>query len=156
MNQELNKGLELIRYVRESILALTGGMSNEQLNEIPDGFNNNVAWNVGHILFTQQMLCYQLGGIRPAVDISLYARFAPGTRPEFLITAKELEKIWGALIGSIEQLEFDLQSGLFAGYAGWNLPSGIAIGSIQDAIMTSLVHEGRHLGVIIALSKIIA
>ena len=35
----------------------------EQLNKIPDGFKNNLIWNVGHIITTQQGLIYRLSGL---------------------------------------------------------------------------------------------
>jgi hypothetical protein len=33
-----------------------------QLNIVPDGFNNSIAWNIAHILVTQQLLHYKLSG----------------------------------------------------------------------------------------------
>jgi len=30
----------------------------EQLNRIPDGFSNNLIWNIGHIIATQHKLIY--------------------------------------------------------------------------------------------------
>ena len=28
----------------------------EQLNKVPNGFNNNLVWNIGHIIVAQQSL----------------------------------------------------------------------------------------------------
>ena len=30
----------------------------EQLNKIPEGFSNNLIWNIGHIIVAQQRLVY--------------------------------------------------------------------------------------------------
>jgi len=35
----------------------------EQLNKIPEGFSNNLIWNIGHIVVVQQMLVYKLSGL---------------------------------------------------------------------------------------------
>ncbi|MBC7887461.1 MAG: DinB family protein [Ferruginibacter sp.] len=35
-------------------------LSVEDLNFIPGGFNNNIAWHLGHIISVQQSLCYGL------------------------------------------------------------------------------------------------
>jgi len=32
----------------------------EQLNKIPEGFNNNLIWNIAHCVVTQQLLCYKV------------------------------------------------------------------------------------------------
>ena len=42
-----------ITQTRANAIAAIEGLSNEQLNEIPEGFSNNIAWNLGHILVTQ-------------------------------------------------------------------------------------------------------
>jgi hypothetical protein len=32
----------------------------EQLNKIPEGYNNNLIWNIAHVVVVQQMLVYKL------------------------------------------------------------------------------------------------
>ena len=36
--------------------------SHKDLLIIPDGFNNNIYWNIAHCVATQQLLCYYLSG----------------------------------------------------------------------------------------------
>ena len=52
--------LNLLKATRSNIAKLVEGLSIEQLNHIPEGFNNNLAWNIGHILVTQELLIYRL------------------------------------------------------------------------------------------------
>ena len=35
----------------------------EELNKIPEGFNNNVIWNIAHVVVTQQLLVYDMSGL---------------------------------------------------------------------------------------------
>ena len=39
---------------RKHYLKLIENYSLEQLNKIPEGFSNNLAWNLGHIIVAQQ------------------------------------------------------------------------------------------------------
>lgn len=32
----------------------------DQLNKIPDGFSNNLIWNIGHVIVAQQALIYKI------------------------------------------------------------------------------------------------
>ncbi|WP_205896842.1 DinB family protein, partial [Pseudomonas viridiflava] len=49
------------------ILDLVKDLSIEQLNKIPDGFNNNIIWNIAHLTAAQQNLCYTRSGLLPTV-----------------------------------------------------------------------------------------
>jgi hypothetical protein len=40
------------------------GYNLDQLNTIPEGFNNNLIWNIGHIIVSQQLLVYKLSVCR--------------------------------------------------------------------------------------------
>lgn len=44
----MKKELQLIRYVRKNIMNVIEGHSLEQLNTVPEKFNNNIAWNLAH------------------------------------------------------------------------------------------------------------
>ncbi|QES88720.1 DinB family protein [Rhizosphaericola mali] len=153
MNSKLNKELELIRYVRNSVTKLIENLSLEELNVIPEHMNNNLIWNLGHMVFTQQMLCYKLGGLEPTIDVGFFAQFAPDTKPKRLISAEEIIKIKTAFHEAFEQLASDVQSCKLEAYQGWSLPSGITIDNFEDAMITNAIHEGRHFGVVISLVK---
>ncbi|MCB0460976.1 MAG: DinB family protein, partial [Flavobacteriaceae bacterium] len=56
----MEKQVEILKANRKGILSLIEGLSIMQLNKIPQGFKNNIAWNVAHLLVTQQLLCYKL------------------------------------------------------------------------------------------------
>ena len=48
---------------RKIYLKLIESYSIEQLNKIPEGFSNNLIWNLGHIIVSQQGLVYRLSGL---------------------------------------------------------------------------------------------
>ena len=48
--------LDIIKQTRANIIKMTEAQSLEMLNQIPEGFNNNLVWNLGHVIVTQQLL----------------------------------------------------------------------------------------------------
>jgi hypothetical protein len=49
---------------RQKFIELLDGLSIEQLNKIPTGFNNNIIWNFAHIVVSTQTLVYVRTGIK--------------------------------------------------------------------------------------------
>lgn len=156
MNTIMQKELELIQYVRTCILQLTEGLSVAQMNLVPDKMKNNLIWNIGHLVFTQQMLCYKLGGLTPTIDMEYFAQFAPDTIPQRIYDEEDIHIIKKAFLLAFEQLSSDVKSEKLNNYTAWILPTGIAINSIEDAMATNAIHEGRHFGVAISLVKLVA
>ena len=50
--------IDILRQPRIKILEELQNFSLEQLNDIPAGFNNNIIWNLGHMIAAQQGVCY--------------------------------------------------------------------------------------------------
>lgn len=51
-----------LKKLRFAILKTIEQLPTEQLNKVPDGFNNNIIWNVAHLIASQQNLCYIKAG----------------------------------------------------------------------------------------------
>jgi len=43
----MDKRIEKIKRFREFLLAQMKGLTTEELNKIPAGYNNNIIWNIG-------------------------------------------------------------------------------------------------------------
>ena len=56
----MNFTLEVLANTRMFFNKYLKSMSLKELNTIPKGFNNNIIWNIGHIVVTQQLLAYKL------------------------------------------------------------------------------------------------
>ena len=64
--QKLNQmetSLRIFENNRNVYLRFLESFSLEQLNKIPQGFSNNIIWNIGHIEVTQQILIYKLSSL---------------------------------------------------------------------------------------------
>lgn len=59
----MNKQIEIIRKTRVKLLEMLSDLSTDQLNKIPAGFNNNIIWNLAHLVAAQQGICYLRAGL---------------------------------------------------------------------------------------------
>jgi hypothetical protein len=46
----MEKYFDIMQKGRMQFVHLLNGLTIEQLNKIPEGFNNNLIWNFGHLL----------------------------------------------------------------------------------------------------------
>ena len=129
-------------------------LSLEDLNKIPEGFNNNIIWNVGHILVTQQLLVYKLSGLPMMVSDTLIAKYMKDTKPEGFINQQEVDEIKELLFSTIEKTKEDFNNGLFKNFKEYTVSTtGNTLTTIDEAFQFILFHEGMHLGYVMALLR---
>lgn len=127
----------------------------EQLNKVPEGFSNNLIWNIGHIVVSQQMLMYLASGNTPNIYMELIDRYKRGTRPERDATPEEIAEIRSLLFTLIDKSEEDYNAGLFTTYGERKTELGFTLTSIEDAIEFNNYHEATHLGIMMSLRKFV-
>lgn len=149
----MEKHFEILRKTRTFLLTIINELTLEQLNKVPDGFSNNVAWNFGHVIAAQQGVCYKRAGLPMIIDDELFARFKPESKPEAPVEEGELESFKLLLLSTIDDLEADYKSGKFDGYKPWTTRYGVQIDNIEDAISFLSFHDGLHIGYAMALRR---
>lgn len=151
--------IQITRKTRETVLDLIKDLSVEQLNKVPQGFNNNIIWNVAHLAATLQGICYKRAGLPvTVVGEDFFETYKSGTKPEKEIDGAAIEQIKQALLSTVDQVEADIEQRkeIFSNYPAWLTRYGIEISSIDDAIAFLPFHEGLHMGYIMALKRAIA
>jgi hypothetical protein len=149
----MKEAFEILKTTRRNQLAAIKDLTLEQLNVIPQGFNNNLIWNLGHVIVTQQLLCYKLSGNPLNVEADLLDKFAKGTLPSPNFEFTDLERLKKYAKSLPDLLESDYNSGLFKTYNKYPTSYGYELNSIEDAINFNNVHEGVHLGYIMSLKR---
>jgi hypothetical protein len=128
----------------------------EDLNKIPQGFNNNIIWNIGHIVVTQQLLAYKLSGLPMMIDDTLVETYKKGSKPEKNATQAEVNELKALLFSTIEKTTEDYKNGLFKNYETYTVSTtGNTLTNIDEAFQFILFHEGMHLGYVMALLRAI-
>lgn len=127
----------------------------EQLNKVPQGFSNNMIWNIAHVVVAQQMLLYSGSGNQPMISQDMMNHYMRGTRPERDVTQEEADAIQSLLFTTVDKSEEDYRSGLFRTYTERQTQLGFMLRNIEDAIVFNNYHEGIHLGIMMSLRKFV-
>ena len=125
----------------------------EQLLFIPEGFRNNIWWNIAHVVVTQQILVYSLSGQTSRVPMELIAKFKKGTVPDGTASLEEIRTIKGLLFSTLEWTKEDYKEGAFRNFRPYTTSMDITLNSVEDSFAFNIYHEGLHLGTIRALQQ---
>lgn len=146
---------EVYRQTRKNILFYLDDLDADQINEIPKGFSNNIIWNLGHIIVTQQLLFNVNAGIDINIPADWVEKYRKGTKPSGRASLDEFKQMKEVLVSLIDQAEVDYVSGLFSNYTPYKTSYGVQISTIEDVIRFIYAHDGFHWGIIVALKKIV-
>lgn len=128
----------------------------EDLNKVPKGFNNNIIWNIAHIVVSEQLLAYKLSGLESILSDEMINKYRKGTKPEGRITQEEVNEIKGLLFSALEKTEADYVNGVFKDYNAYTVSTtGNTLNNIDEALQFVAIHEGLHYGYVLALLKAI-
>ena len=125
----------------------------EELNKVPSNFNNNIIWNIVHVVVTHQLLVYKLSGLPMYVSDEMVEKYKKGTKVESDVTQDEVNKIKELLLTTVEQMKTDYDKGVFKSYNEYTTSTNSTMTCVEDAIKFNNFHEGVHLGYILALKK---
>lgn len=140
---------------RNLFLTLLESYNLDQLNHIPQGFNNNLIWNIGHVIVAQQGLVYKGAGLPAHLPDEMFGRYGIGTKPEAPVSADEYIALKSLLMDLIPQTESDYFSGKFISYHERTTKTGFHLSSVEDALVFNNFHEGLHMGYIMSIRKFI-
>ncbi len=151
----MNKDIDYIKKARYYLLDGIKDLSADQLNQIPEGFNNNILWNLAHMVAAQQGICYLRAGAQLVIEQEYYNNYKPGTKPQQYIDKDEIQKLKDLMISTLDRLAADQQTNVFANYNTWSTRYGADLTNVDDAIAFLLFHDGLHAGVTLAISKLV-
>lgn len=141
------------RAIRKNLLNILQNTSEKDLLTIPDGFNNNIYWNIAHCVATQQLLCYYLSGNNFRIDKTWVETYKKGTFANTDVKTPEIEDLAFLLTETSKILMKDFDEGFFTDYTPYSTSFGIDLKNIQDAIIFNNMHESLHFGYILAQKR---
>jgi len=146
---------ETLKDIRKAFVYYLTKYTPEQVNNIPQGYSNNMLWNAGHVISAQQGLTYGLSGLQWTAPKEIVKAYRKGTVPDGINSEERVELVKSELITSIDKLESDYNEGIFTDFQPYNVMLGPELTSIEQAITFLQFHEGLHLGVLMSIRKLV-
>lgn len=153
--QNVSHQIQLLQITRKNMQNLIGAYSIDQLNKIPEGFKNNLVWNYGHVVATQQLLVYGLSGLTLHMENEFVEKYRKGSKPESKVGKAEfayLNKLFNELPNTTL---IDYNKGNFEMYRTYETSFGVTLKNVEDGILFNNMHEAMHLGTMLAIRKFI-
>ena len=139
---------EILRASRIRLLRVIETSSHEILFKIPKGFNNNIIWQIGHCIASQQRHMYMRSGLPMYISKDFMESFKIGSAPASWKITPDVNELKPLLIDTVNKLKSDLQSGLFVTYEAFELPIGFKVKNHVQALQAANFHEAEHSGII--------
>ncbi|WP_405370400.1 MULTISPECIES: DinB family protein [unclassified Nonlabens] len=140
---------------RKIFLSLIDQLTVDELNLIPEGFRNNIIWNIVHSITAQQGLVYGLSGLEKSVTKELADKYGNGTMPDGEVSKEQIEEYKVMLLDLIEKTKTDYESGVFKEFKEYTTGTGYKMRNVEEALSMNNIHEGIHLGYALAIRKAI-
>ncbi|SHF97725.1 DinB superfamily protein [Flavobacterium micromati] len=151
----MNSTFDITRTSRKIASQILQTYTLDQLNKIPEGFNNNIIWNIGHIIVVQQMLTYNLSGLPMMISNAMVEKYKKGTKPEHIVLQSELKEMQTLLLETIDKTEADFITKTFKDFHEYPTSTGFILTSAADAMAFNYFHEGLHIGIMMSIRKFI-
>ncbi|MBC2839424.1 DinB family protein [Robiginitalea sp. SC105] len=151
----MEEELDIWRTNRKNLQGFLHAFDAGQLNRVPDGFSNNLIWNLGHILVVQQLLVYGLSGQVLHIPQELIPKYQRGSRPEGDVGQEEIALIGKLLADTVPLLEEDIRENRFGTFRPFTNSAGFRITDLPQAVAFNNFHEGLHLGYMMSIRKLV-
>ena len=147
--------LKSTQQARANMLSLMEPLQLDQLNAIPDGFRNNLVWNFGHVIVTQQLLCYGLSGLKLLVAPAMVEAYRRGSAPQDAVSQETVSEFIHLSKETLVKFQNDYAQGVFENFKLYPTSFGIELSKVEEAFQFNLAHEAMHLGTMMALRKLV-
>ncbi len=92
---------------RQIMASFLDSFSLEKLNKVPKEFNNNLFWNIAHLVVTQQLLTYNLSGLPMLISDEMVKKYRKGSMVAKEVTQEEIHEIKELLFSTLKKTKED-------------------------------------------------
>ncbi|MEO6521790.1 MAG: DinB family protein [Mucilaginibacter sp.] len=138
--------LDKLEEERKLLLERTKDLTVDQYNIIPPGFNNNIIWNMGHILVVSESLLYENSPYKRPEHEFMISSFQRGSTPDEIIEEDDILLIRHSLQQTAQ---------FYKRCTGMNRPGDESVSVSNEVMQFLLFHENMHYRTIARLLEIV-
>lgn len=145
-----------LSFLRQVTIHTVKDLNEQQAAVIPDGFNNNILWNLGHIYLAQEQFAFCFNPALMEIPTGFAEMFGMGTKPaDWTVQPPSLTELINLLNEQPNRIREKLNNRLNEEIVTpFNIP-GINFRAISELLTFNLYHEGIHVQAIRMLKKLI-
>ncbi|MDA8443198.1 MAG: DinB family protein [Peptococcaceae bacterium] len=148
--------LDQLSFARTGTLSTVAELTQTEANIIPQGFNNNILWNLGHLYLSQERFAFHFVQEPMLIPSGFLELFGKGSKPEAWAQAPDLGEIVNLLEAQPNRIREKLQGRLQDAVTNPPPIPGITFSTVEDMLTFNLYHEGIHVQAIRMLRRLIA
>lgn len=145
--------LRSVQIARTYMQQKVDDLAEPQLLEVPGGAGNNVLWNVGHIVLSNDRMLYGPSGAATPVPETWENWFKAGSSPADWDETPPVAEVLDQFHTQAARIAEDYKNGTFASFKPLELIPGLTLQSVEDALGFCVLHEGAHIGIVIGLRR---
>ncbi|WP_106767564.1 DinB family protein [Paenibacillus faecalis] len=135
---------------RSELLELVDDISEEEAEITPKGFNNNIRWNLGHVILDQYLWIRVLTKDDPPIPMAYNQWFGYGTNPShFTDETPSFSELISLLREQPRIIEERYRGRMEEEFA----PIDMGMHTIEQVLVRTIFHEGLHMAAIIAIKR---
>ncbi|WP_423410570.1 DinB family protein [Heyndrickxia sp. MSNUG] len=137
---------------RNYILGVVEQVTAEEADLIPQGFNNNIRWNLGHIYLDQYLWIQALTKEKAPVAEQFKEWFGYGSSPaNFTSETPSFEELRNLLKEQPAKIKEEYGNRLEEEFP----PTEMGMHTIEQVLTRTIFHEGMHLQTILDIKKLL-
>lgn len=150
MNRRHAVLFEQLKTYRGELLNLAHGVTHSDAEIIPEGFNNNIRWNLGHVLVDQYLWIRALTKEEIPIPIIFNEWFGYGSDPSRFTNETPS---FSELIPMLQQQPQIIQERYQDRMEEEFPPTEMGMCTVEQVLVRTIFHEGLHIGAIQALKR---
>ncbi|HZW82387.1 MAG TPA: DinB family protein [Candidatus Deferrimicrobium sp.] len=136
--------LDQLDFVRTATLSAVEGLSDTEANAVPEGFSNNILWNLGHIYFVQERI-FHFAKEPLNIPEGFAQFFGSGTKPaDWVGQPPAFSEVVGLLKAQPQRIRESLQKRLNEQVAEPFKIRTLEMKTLAEVLTFMLYHEGNH------------
>lgn len=144
-----------LKVIRSTTLNAVKELNESQADTVPEGFNNNMRWNLGHVYLSQERFAFAFAQEPMVVPDGFLELFGRDSKPsEWKVQPPTLPALIQLLEDQTSRIEDKLNSRLDEVVSKpLIMPSGLILKTIAEYLTFSMYHEGMHVQTIRMLKR---